>query len=218
MKLGFSVIFSKSNKEGFYIELLARMLKLGCKSVEINAFNFDFNSAERLEKTLKEFDFLSIHANHKLALSIKLGNKLRANIITVHPNLISQCHGEGERISFENMDWRKPYGKTISEMESVFRQVPGASFTCDLNHIFTNDPSMRLVEDFDRTFSNISHYHISGFKDEKTPHAPLFMTRQDIILKSIHKDKPVIIESYGGNDIINFETELNYINKIICRN
>jgi hypothetical protein len=83
----------------------------------------------------------------------------------------------------------------------------------DLNHCFTNDPSMRLAAEMYAAFGKrISMVHISGF--EKL-HEPLSRTKQLEILTAIpDKNLPIIIES-GCDNIEEAKKEYEYIKNFL---
>jgi len=122
--------------------------------------------------------------------------KFHFNAIILHPDAVDDWDIFKKYdlpILVENMDNRKHFGKTTSDLQKVFSRFD-TKICLDVNHIFTNDKSMRLTQDFIQTFfGRISEIHISGYK---TLHDPLFKTRQNFIVDSIKGlDVPVIIES-----------------------
>jgi hypothetical protein len=117
----------------------------------------------------------------------------------------------GNIASFENMDRFKPFGNTVHDMQRVMADHPGARWTFDLNHVYTNDPSLASVPQFYEQLGDPGHYHISGFRDEQLPHTTLHSTRQDSIVKAVSTDAPIIIESLGIDDIHLFHDELQYV-------
>ena len=71
---------------------------------------------------------------------------------------------------------------------------------------------MSLANEFYDNFRHyLGHYHLSGFAGENLDHTTLHTTRQDVIISHIKTNHPVIIESFGIQDISDFRTELNYI-------
>ena len=102
-------------------------------------------------------------------------------------------------ISIENMDDQKNFWKTIEDIASILEKYD-FGLTLDVQHCFTNDPSMQLAKDFHEKFSDrIVEYHLSGYDPEKL-HYTLFKTEQDIIIDHVLlKDKPIILESCMEN-------------------
>jgi hypothetical protein len=75
--------------------------------------------------------------------------------IIVHPNALhdrAAWHGFGEWLCIENMDMRKPLGRTEEELAAVFRAFPEASLCFDIGHARQVDPTMgeatRILQSF----------------------------------------------------------------------
>ena len=85
----------------------------------------------------------------------------------------------------------------------------------EFSHIYTIDPSMRLADEFNNACFDLSHYHISGYKNRKLNHIPMYKTKQNIIINTISTMKPIIIESFGVDDIVDFKHELCYIKNVL---
>lgn len=65
--------------------------------------------------------------------------------IIVHPDAIGDWaawRNFGRLLCIENMDKRKPIGRTARELDTIFRQVPDASFCLDIGHARQCDPTM----------------------------------------------------------------------------
>ena len=190
------------------------MLDYNCQAIEVDVSNIKFGKVKELHTLLKNFSFLSIHATEDIKNSTDFYEKLCPDIVTVHPNFLSRYLNlpiPNEKISVENMDWRQTNGRYPEEMKKIFTDNPKLRFTCDLNHIYTNDLTMKSGMAFN-AFSNLSHYHISGFGGENLPHCPLYKTRQKVIAESLEKtNRPIIIESFDSDDISNFRKEFDYI-------
>lgn len=97
-------------------------------------------------------------------------------------------------VAIENMDWRKTSYKNVEDLQPIFITYPSFKFVLDLNHVFTNDRTMKLADQLHAAFGDrLAHYHLSGFAEL---HDPLFQTRQIQIIASIHRgDAPIIVES-----------------------
>src|SRR6056297_1421034 len=112
-------------------------------------------------------------------------------------------------ISIENMDNRKKIGRTVESIKEIIDKYD-FKFTLDLQHAYTNDKSMKLVDKFNRKLGDkIIEYHLSGF-DSEFLHYPLFKTKQDEIINGIKKDVPIIIESTFDKEE-EAEKELKYV-------
>lgn len=79
----------------------------------------------------------------------------RGWLVVLHPDAIRD-YGVwapfGDRLCIENMDRRKPVGRTAGELRPVFARLPRASFCFDVAHACQCDPSMgeaaRLLDAF----------------------------------------------------------------------
>jgi hypothetical protein len=113
-------------------------------------------------------------------------------------------------ISLENMDERKTFGKTVSDLKPILDRY-GFKLTLDLQHCFVNDPSMQTALEFQEEFSDrLAEYHISGFQKEFL-HYPLFKTKQKEIINSLqYRNIPIIIES-SFDQFGEQEHEIRYI-------
>jgi hypothetical protein len=78
-----------------------------------------------------------------------------------------------DRLAIENMDMRKPIGRTVEELEPIFARLPEASFCFDVAHARQCDPSMveavRLLEAFGHRLAEV---HLSEL-DEQCRHTRL---------------------------------------------
>lgn len=198
--------------ERFEHKYLKFLLNQGTNAVELNCRNLESLNflLENDIKILDEFDFVSMHApdifykddaiSHKILNSIeKTCKKHPIQNVVFHVDKITNWDLIAKYnqipISIENMDDTKVFGQTLEDMKSILDRY-NFNITIDLQHCFTNDPTMNLAVELQNSFANrIAEYHLSGFK-EKVLHYPLFKTNQDIIIKNLlHTDKPIIIES-----------------------
>ncbi len=199
---------------------LANAIELHC----LNEENIDYLlTNDKLD--LLGFDFVSLHSpdlaygkdeesRRVLSKMAELHKKYNVNNFVFHTDKVVDWDVFLEYnelpIWVENMDDRKDFGKSISDVKSILDKY-NFNLTLDLQHCFVNDESMKLAQDFQEMYWNrIVEYHISWY-DEKLLHHPLFKTKQDIIIKNlIYKDIPIIIESVF-DEIWENEEELAYI-------
>ena len=182
---------------------------------------------------IKSFKYISIHMpviKNNLFISYpdlsieteissidEIIDAISPHTILFHPDLINDFEWVrskyGSRLAFENMDSRKNFGKTVEDMINVFEMCPDAKFVLDVNHIYTNDKTMKLANDFYLAFKDrLTHYHLSGYGGF---HDALCKTHEDIILKGIESfDYPIIHE---GNllQMNILKEEFEYISKLI---
>ena len=176
-------------------------------------------------KDYKCFEYISVHApdinygineiSHRILKKIKKISRLfNVQNIIIHPDVVDDWSIFNDYnslpISIENMDERKKFGKTVSDIKTLLNKY-NFGFTLDLQHCFVNDNKMKLAEDFQELFkSRIVEYHISGY-DKNLSHHPLYKTKQDIIIKSLKRnDIPIIIES-NFDQLDDIKHELAYI-------
>ncbi len=223
-ELGFSVIYSPARDDTFYGKLLEDMLDAGCKAIELHMPEHSRLDDPTLLSLIGHFNYRAIHTSDlhspqedakALAYYQELAQKIGAASITIHPHTMEHwgwvADYFGDAASFENMDCFKLFGKSPEAMQQILGEHPTARWTFDLNHVYTNDPSLSQVSDFYSQLGDPGHYHISGFKDASLPHTTLHMTRQDDIIDRIATSAPVIIESLGIKDIHLFRDELAYV-------
>lgn len=219
--IGFSVTFSKTKTIEFYTTLLRQMLVTGCTAIEIHTNELNkFEQHPQILKLIKKFDIIYLHyCNSDVYYHLDLAIMLNANAITIHPNAVEDWSKIEKSyyylISIENMDCTNKFGVNISDMTNLFNQIPGSNWTCDLNHIYTIDQNMQLADEFKNACFDLNHYHISGYKNSKFNHIPLYKTKQNIIIDNIWTMKPIIIESFGVDDIMDFMHELIYIENVL---
>jgi len=121
--------------------------------------------------------------------------------VVVHPDTLHDTGvwaEFGNTLCVENMDRRKPIGRTAAEMHAVFDRLPEASFCLDLAHARQCDPSMgeavRMVREFG---DRIAQVHLSEL-NEHSRHVRLSEAAADDferVAPLIPPHVPVIIES-----------------------
>ena len=126
---------------------------------------------------------------------------VQASILVVHPDRVEDWNVFKKYklpICLENMDARKKTARTAAGMKPFF-QGNEYGMVFDVNHAFTNDPTMLSAKDFCESFGHlIKEVHLSGFielEETANRHAPIFETQQEPILQAI-KDLavPIILE------------------------
>ena len=133
--------------------------------------------------------------------------------IVVHPDTIhdhSLWLHFGAQLAIENMDRRKPFGRTVEELEPVFRLLPEASLTFDIGHARQCDTTMtEAYRILTRYSERLAWMHMSEV-NTLSHHEPLsyaaiwaFAEVADLIPETI----PVILESRVAPDSITAEIE-----------
>jgi hypothetical protein len=85
--------------------------------------------------------------------------------IILHPDAVQ--HWDlwaefGVQICLENMDGRKKFGNTVADLDSVFRQLPLASFCFDIGHARQIDPTMAFAKELLQRFGpRLRQVHLS---------------------------------------------------------
>ena len=136
------------------------------------------------------FRFLSVHAptKQRRMSEADLVAQLAAlpasvDAIVVHPDLIedpSLYARVGARLAIENMDARKPTGRTVEELEPLFEALPDAGFCFDVAHAWSIDPTMEEGERLlDRFAGRLCHVHVSSI-DELGHHMPLAEEHEEL--------------------------------------
>lgn len=125
----------------------------------------------------------------------------RGWLVVVHPDTLRDYavwKAFGDRLCIENMDRRKPCGRTVEELRPIFERLPQASFCFDVAHARQCDTSMTEAYRLLSTFGDrLRQVHVSEL-DSESRHVRL--TRTGIracseVADLIGLDVPVIIES-----------------------
>src|SRR5258708_27386643 len=121
---------------------------------------------------LAEFGHISFHApSHLQTVSEERVIELLTRVaeknwpIIVHPDVIQTFERwdafEG-LLCIENMDKRKPIGRTARELGPIFEKLPRASFCFDLGHVRQVDPTMSVaLEILERFGPRLCQLHVS---------------------------------------------------------
>ena len=105
------------------------------------------------EADLSAFQYVSVHAptdftddQEEEVARCLLGIAERHHwFVVVHPDTIRQPHlwaRLGRHLCIENMDKRKPIGRTMEELSDVLERFPLASLCFDIAHAHQVDPTM----------------------------------------------------------------------------
>jgi hypothetical protein len=156
---------------------------------------------------LRSYSYISFHAPSKFDQSeekelVELLSLLpSAWPIVVHPDAIfdfSLWSRLGSRIAIENMDKRKPIGRTCSEMTQIFERLPNAKMCFDVGHARQFDASMAEAFLMLTRFKNkIVQIHVSEVdtanRHDKISFAAEIAFKQ--VARFIPKYVPLILES-----------------------
>lgn len=161
-----------------------------------------------LKRLRPRFKYISVHAPSKLLLLSELElveillQFLPHDIpVIVHPNVITDFHAWrklGSILCIENMDKRKPIGRTTSDLISIFNELPEACFCLDLAHAKQVDPTMVECVSMIRNFKNrLKQFHLSDVTSNSN-HISMNVSAIESYKKIsniLPKNIPVIIES-----------------------
>ena len=157
---------------------------------------------------LSGFDYVSIHAPSRIKdcsepriLALLQDVVKRKFPIIVHPDVIKDSdawRSLGSLLVVENMDKRKPCGRTAEELDRVFDQLPEATFCLDLGHAHQVDKTMSEASLILRRFGErLRQLHLSEVSTAHK-HNPLSMESVFAfrrVSNEIADDVPVVLES-----------------------
>lgn len=222
LKIGFSTgaLYKSLSNDISRVGILRRMgypiIELGFMRLG-DLTNQNINDLPR--NILLDFSYRSFHApvygyqndattKYIFSKIAGLHAKLPLDLVVFHPDPVVDF-GVFEdlpfRVGFENMDNRKNSCQTPAELEAILAGSENFSLVLDLNHAYSNDPSMKLAAEFyKRLGPRIAQIHLSGYNGH---HGSLFQTRQANIIRSIQDPTvPIIIESVVGPADLRKET------------
>ena len=133
--------------------------------------------------------------------------------IVMHPDAIQDVdtwQGLGECLCIENMDKRKPTGRTEEELREVFHRFPDASLCFDIGHARQVDPTMGQATRILRSFGErMKQVHMSEV-NSRGGHDSMSLTAIQAFRKVAHLIPlhiPIILESAVPEACL--QTEIN---------
>jgi len=167
---------------------------------------------------LARFTHIAIHAPSQFdpEWEAALGARLRDETwrgwpIVLHPDALydlSLWREMGSAVCIENMDKRKPIGRSARELESVFKHLPDAKFCFDIGHARQFDPTMTeaylILRDFGHRLSQV---HVSEV-NTRSKHDPLSYASIIAFQEVAHlipSDVPLILETPVSEDEMEME-------------
>ena len=156
---------------------------------------------------LAHFAFVAVHAPSRFARDSEqqVVEQLclvaeRGYPVIVHPDVIiepERWNVLGNLLAIENMDKRKPLGRTVSELHEIFRLLPAARFCFDIGHARQVDPSMTEASLLLHTFGDrLLEVHMSEV-NTASRHDPISLNAVmafSAIAGSIPEEIPIILE------------------------
>jgi hypothetical protein len=172
------------------------------------------------ELDLSQFEYIALHApshfqedDEKEIVGLLSGVCARGWPVILHPDAIhhySRWRSLGRMLCVENMDKRKPIGRTAAELERIFDQLPEAAFCFDIGHARQVDSTMTEAYFILKSFGDrLRQVHVSEV-NTRSKHDPLsyasILAFQEVA-GMIPEDVPVILETPVPEDQIEFEIE-----------
>jgi len=167
---------------------------------------------------LNAFTYVSIHAPSKFSpeWEAAVWDRLRGELwrgwpIVVHPDTLldmSLWREFGSMLCVENMDKRKPLGRTAKELDWVFKQLPEASFCFDIGHARQCDTTMTEAYLILREFgSKLRQVHVSevstSSKHDRLSYSSILAFRA--VSHLIPENIPLILETPVREDEMDAE-------------
>jgi hypothetical protein len=207
-RIGFS---TGALEKGNYKSAIKWICEQHIRSIELSALRYDELEplVEYLDSfPIQQFQYVSFHApssfpkeveEHVVRLLEKVA-KRKWNII-VHPDVIRKpalWRRLKSRLLIENMDRRKPIGRTAGELEQVFAQLPDARLCLDVAHARQLDTTLGILWQIITRFSDrIEQIHISELDSQCRHHIMSWGAVNDYrrLAPKLKSTLPVIIES-----------------------
>jgi sugar phosphate isomerase/epimerase len=190
---------------------LALIRRHGLSVVELSALR-DTELATVLnalpDLDLGGFEYVSFHAPSAFRTIPErtAADRLRTELpqawpVVVHPDALAALAGWrafGPRLCIENMDKRKPIGRTAAELQTVFDLYPEATLCFDIGHARQVDPTMGVAADILRRFGDrLRQVHISEV-NARNRHEPISYTALEAFRSLAHlipENVPVVSEA-----------------------
>jgi hypothetical protein len=176
---------------------------------------------------LSGYSYISFHAPSAFDLLVEqevadltIPLAARGWPVIVHPDTLTRdavWAPFGDRLCIENMDKRKPLGRTTAELEGVFARFPRASFCFDIGHARQVDPTMSEAALMLRRFrGRLKQVHLSEVSSQSRHEGISFTALNSFrkVAPLIPADVPVILETPSGAD--DFETQIRLAEKALC--
>jgi hypothetical protein len=133
--------------------------------------------------------------------------------IILHPDTVhdfSAWKGFGKQLAVENMDRRKPIGRTLEELNPIFEKLPDAMFCFDIGHARQCDTTMTEAYRILRAYSGrLCQIHVSEV-NTASRHDPLSFAAIRAfseVANLIPDHVPLILEARVTRDQIKAEIE-----------
>ena len=199
--------------KGDFRDALRMLSPHGLPCVELSALRMDeveslIAALPSLSLELRDYTAISFHAPSRFerADEVRLAKLLFEHVpkawpIVMHPDAIFDYgvwRNFGRRLAIENMDRRKPCGRSVTELAKVFAELPEASLCFDIGHARQHDSSMTQAYLVLTMFQDkLVQVHVSEVNSE-SQHDPIsygskLAFRQ--VAGLIPEETPIIVES-----------------------
>jgi len=192
--------------------------------VELSALRFEELAplaAALPDLGLEDFAFVSVHAPSRfdpeletLVIDQLYSFTRRGYPVIVHPDVMftpARWLSLGDNLLVENMDRRKPIGRTVQELQLIFDRLPDARFCFDIGHARQVDPSMTEAWLLLHAFaSRLAEVHISEV-NTASRHDPISKNAVSAfksVSKYIPERIPIILEPLIDKGQSDIQTEL----------
>ena len=201
----------------------------GCKVVELSALRQSeiFPMLDALnDLDLSQFTYVSMHAPSQLEpeMEASVAARLRSELsrqwpMIVHPDAIrdfSIWREFGKLLCIENMDKRKPIGRTAKELGKIFSELPEASLCFDIGHARQCDPTMTEAYLILREFgSKLCQVHVSevstSSKHDRLSYTSMLAFQE--VAHLIPENIPLILETPVSSE--GMEAEMAYVREAL---
>lgn len=209
---------------GDFRAALAILRERGISAVELSALRLDelaplVDALPSLK--LDDFSFVSFHAPSHIEPDSEQWVADQLSLVAaqgypviVHPDVITnpaRWRVLGDRIAIENMDKRKPVGRTVQELRAVFQSLPAARFCFDIGHARQVDPSMTEAALLLNAFGGrLAEVHMSEV-NTASRHDPISLNAVmafSAVASLIPEETPIILESLIDRGQSDIETEI----------
>lgn len=153
------------------------------------------------------FGYVSVHGPSKNRampepdlVALLSGLAPLVNAIVMHPDTVADPESYralGRKLVLENMDARKPDGRTVEELTAWFGELPEAGFCFDIAHAWSIDESMSEgVALLDSFRARLRHLHVSSLSED-LHHIPLTDEHEALFAPLLRRcrDVPWVLEA-----------------------
>ncbi len=187
-------------------------------ALRVNELDIFVDAISKLDLT--QFTYISFHApsrfdpkkEQEIVQKLHALNKPEWPII-LHPDVItnfSLWQKFGSSLCLENMDKRKKFGRSVSELVGLFDKLPDASFCFDIGHARQVDTSMTEAYLLIKAFRNrLKQVHLSevttSSKHDRLSYSAILAYQE--IASFIPQEIPIILETPVEPDEMSNEIE-----------